>query len=92
MIYSFLINNLSGISDILPNIDQIFKKTLNYFERFNKVNFESFEKNSQRSQEIRRILEENDLNLSSVEKSQLINLLPQKANEAFTLIPSLREK
>jgi hypothetical protein len=39
-----------------------------------------------------RILEENDLNLTNVEKSQLINLLPQKANEAFNLIPSLRDK
>ena len=37
-----------------PQIDQIFKKTLNYCERFNKVNFESLEKNSQKSQEIRR--------------------------------------
>ena len=37
-----------------PQIDQIFKKTLNYCERFNKVHFENVEKNSQRSQEIRR--------------------------------------
>ena len=39
-----------------------------------------------------RILEENELNLTNVEKSQLINLLPQKSEEAFALIPSLREK
>lgn len=37
-----------------PQMDKIFQKTLQYCERFNKINFESVEKNSQRSQEIRR--------------------------------------
>jgi hypothetical protein len=31
-------------------------------------------------------------NFTEVEKSQLMNLLPQKAEEAFNLIPSLRTK
>lgn len=39
-----------------------------------------------------RILEENELNLTNIEKSQLINLLPQKAEEAFALIPSLANR
>ncbi len=37
-----------------PQMDKIFQKTLQYCERFNKINFETVEKNSQRSQEIRR--------------------------------------
>jgi len=37
-----------------PQMDKIFQKTLQYCERFNKISFESVEKNSQRSQEIRR--------------------------------------
>jgi len=41
---------------------------------------------------INRILNKNNFGFSEVEKSQIMNLLPQKAEEAFCLIPSLRDK
>lgn len=38
------------------------------------------------------MLEKSRVNFTEVEKAQILNLLPQKADEAYHLIPSLKEK
>ena len=82
---------LSKISN--PQIDQIFNKTLQYVERFNKFGFpDNSDRAAAKAVELRRILENNRVDFSEVEKSQLMNLLPQKAEEAMSLIPTLNDK
>jgi hypothetical protein len=73
------------------NSNPVFGKTLQYAERFNKYGFvDDFEKGAQKGIRIRNILSEGKLDVD--EESALINLLPLNAEEAFGLMPSLREK
>ena len=71
---------------------RIVNKCLKYVERFNKFG-SSDNQNAAATKafSLRQILEKND-NLRDSERSQLINLAPHKAEEAFCLIPSLKEK
>ena len=73
------------------NNNSVFTQTLEYAERFNKYGFvDDFEKGAQKGIRIRNILAE--AKLDQDEESMIINLLPMKAEEAFGLMPSLKEK
>ena len=49
-----------------------------------------FDKMAQKGISIRKLV--SDAKLNKIEEAMLINLLPLDAEEAFSLIPSLREK
>ena len=69
----------------------IFSENLQYSERFNKYGIsEDLDKMAQKGISIRNLLKE--AKLDQFEEAMLINLLPYDAEEAFSLIPSLRDK
>lgn len=74
-------------------INPIVAKTKQYCEMFNKYGFpETSEKISAKALEVRKTLGDKNSPFTPVEKVQLIDLLPQRAEEAFSLIPSLQER
>lgn len=82
-------NKMSKSQNIINN--PVFSKTLEYTERFNKYGIvEDFDKGAQKALRIKNIL--GNANLDKDEHSVIINLLPMKVEEAFGLMPSLREK
>lgn len=75
------------------DLNPILSKTKQYAERFNKYGFpETSDKTSTKAIELRKILNPPRNKFSTVEKAQLLDLLPLKAEEAFCLIPSIRDK
>lgn len=74
-------------------MNPIIVKTKEYIERFNKYGFpETAEKTSNKALDLRRILTVQNDKFSYFEIAQILDLLPQTSAEAFSLIPSLKEK
>jgi len=72
-------------------MNQIFNLNLQYAERFNKYGIsEDLTKMAEKGVAIRELI--GDAGLDQFEECLIINLLPLDANEAFSLIPSLKEK
>lgn len=75
------------------DLNPILSKTKQYAQHFNKYGFpETSDKTSTKAIELRKILNPSRNKFSTVEKAQLLDLLPLKAEEAFCLIPSIRDK
>ncbi|MCQ2815771.1 MAG: Rpb4 family DNA-directed RNA polymerase subunit [archaeon] len=90
--YAILKDRSSQLTAIDYEKNPILYKTKEYIERFNKYGFqETSEKSSSKAVELRKILEADD-KFERVEIAQIIDLLPQSADEAFSLIPSLKLK
>jgi DNA-directed RNA polymerase II subunit RPB4 len=86
---------LKGKDSLLneSEINPILGQTKAYIERFNKYGVpDSNEKLSTKAYYLRNLLWKPERKLSSFEEAQLIDLLPTSADEAFSLIPSLRNK
>ena len=86
---------LKGKDSLLneSEINPILGQTKAYIERFNKYGVpDSNEKLSTKAFYLRNLLWKPERKLSSFEEAQLIDLLPTSAEEAFSLIPSLKNK
>ena len=86
---------LKGKESLLneSEINQTLGQTKAYIERFNKYGVpDSNEKLSTKAYYLRAVLWKPEKKLCSFEEAQLIDLLPTSADEAFSLIPSLRNK
>ena len=86
---------LKGKDSLLneSEINPILGQTKAYIERFNKYGVPvSNEKLSTKAYYLRNLLCKAERKLSSFEEAQLIDLLPTSAEEAFSLIPSLKNK
>ncbi len=86
---------LKGKDSLLneSEINPILGQTKAYIERFNKYGVpDSNEKLSTKAYYLRNLLWKPERKLSSFEEAQLIDLLPTSAEEAFSLIPSLKNK
>ena len=86
---------LKGKDSLLneSEINQTLGQTKAYIERFNKYGVpDSNEKLSTKAYYLRNLLWKPERKLSSFEEAQLIDLLPTSAEEAFSLIPSLKNK
>ena len=71
----------------------VFTQTRQYAERFNKYGFsETSGDTSTKAMNVRAVLGNSRVGFSEIERTHLLDLLPQKADEAFKLIPSLRRK
>jgi hypothetical protein len=72
-------------------MNYIFNLNLQYAERFNKYGMnDDVQKMAEKGIAIRELL--GDAGLDASEETLIINLLPLDAEEAFSLIPSLKEK
>ena len=95
-LYKFsIICNFKGKDSLLneSEINPILGQTKAYIERFNKYGVpDSNEKLSTKAYYLRNLLWKPERKLSSFEEAQLIDLLPTSAEEAFSLIPSLKNK
>ena len=71
--------------------NEILRKTKFYAERFgfDKFGFPQ-EEISNRAFDLRKILSNDKFN--TIEQTQILDILPKNADEAFTLIPSLKAK
>ena len=86
---------LKGKDSLLneSEINPILGQTKAYIERFNKYGVpDSNEKLSTKAYYLRNLLWKPERKLSSFEEAQLVDLLPTSAEEAFSLIPSLKNK
>eukprot|EP00054_Salpingoeca_dolichothecata_P003143 m.25544 g.25544 ORF g.25544 m.25544 type:complete len:140 (+) comp13579_c1_seq2:43-462(+) len=76
--------NLDEDDETESNLAPMFQKTLAYCERFGHF------KNTEAVKEVRNVLV--DKGLHSFEQAALANLCPENADEAKTLIPSLKDR
>ena len=86
---------LKGKDSLLneSEINPILGQTKAYIERFNKYGVpDSKDKLSTKAYDLRTLLWKPEKKLCSFEEAQLIDLLPTSAEEAFSLIPSLKNK
>lgn len=73
------------------NSNPVIYKTMQYVERFNKFGMvDDFNKGASKGSNLKQIIAK--IGLDAEEESFLLNLLPMKAEEAFSLMPSLKEK
>lgn len=92
-LYAILKDKITKKNGTEQEMNSVLTKTKNYAERFNKYGFpETTEKTSNKALNLRSILNTAQRKFTPVEKAQLLDLLPQTAEEAFTLIPSLEKK
>ncbi len=91
-LYAILKDKITKKNGSEQEINSVLTKTKNYAERFNKYGFpETTEKTSAKALNLRAILNTAQRKFTPVEKAQLLDLLPQTAEEAKELIPSLKE-
>lgn len=92
-LYAILKDKITKKNGAEQEMNSVLTKTKNYAERFNKYGFpETAEKTSAKALNLRSILNTAQRKFTPVEKAQLLDLLPQTAEEAFALIPSLEDK
>ena len=90
-LYAVLKNRGSLITGKGLDENSVLEKTNQYIEKFNKYGtHETIEKASSLALELWNIVDKPEFN--NFEKVQLLDLAPVSADEAFSLIPSLRTK